>query len=214
MFYNQYREKIETYPNIWNDEEKIYSKRWQWKAFLKKDKIMLEIGTGMGNFFAHYAENNVDIWCVGIELKFKRLHRTYEKSVEKGRGDVVLLRVMGQKIADIFDSGEVDELYLLFSDPWPKKWHHKNRVIQYDFLESAFQVLSENGIFMIKTDDDMYASWIQEHLYQTKIFEYEVTTDEDPEKRATPENATEFETIWRNQWKKITKFVCRKISPQ
>jgi hypothetical protein len=45
----------------------------------------------------------------------------------------------------------------------------------------------------------MYASWIQEHLYQTKIFDYEVTTDEDPEKRATPQNATEFETIWRNQ---------------
>jgi hypothetical protein len=41
-----------------------------------------------------------------------------------------------------------------------------------------------------------------------------VTTDEDPEKRATPQNATEFETIWRNQWKKITKFVCRKKSPQ
>jgi len=44
---------------------------------------MLEIGTGMGNFFANYAENNPETGCIGIELKFKRLHRTYEKCVEK-----------------------------------------------------------------------------------------------------------------------------------
>lgn len=63
---------------------------------------MLEIGTGMGNFFSNYAENNPDTACVGIELKFKRLIRTYEKSARKGRDDVILLKVFGQKIPEIF----------------------------------------------------------------------------------------------------------------
>ena len=98
---------------------------------------MLEIGTGMGNFFAHYAESHLETACLGIELKFKRLYRTYEKCVEKGRSDVILLRVMGQRIIDIFIDGEVDELYLLFSDPWPKKAHHKHRVIQREFLQDV-----------------------------------------------------------------------------
>lgn len=82
---------------------------------------MLEIGTGMGNFFSNYAGNRPEMACVGIELKFKRLIRTYEKSARKGRDDVILLKVFGQKVPEIFAEGEVDELYLLFSDPWPKK---------------------------------------------------------------------------------------------
>lgn len=197
------------YPNIWNDEEKICSHKWQWKALFGKEKLMLEIGTGMGNFFCHYALNHPDTGCVGIELKFKRLHRTYEKCEEKGRGDVVLLRIMGQKIGDIFAPWEVDELYLLFSDPWPKKAHHKHRVIQQDFLQTASSVLSKSGIFIIKTDDRLYADWIREHLGQSQLFDYTME-DEDPEKRSTPENSTEFETIWRKQWKQITIFSCKK----
>lgn len=160
---------------------------------------MLEIGTGMGNFFANYAENNRDTGCVGIELKYKRLHRTYEKCIEKERSDVILLRIMGQRIGDIFDREEVDEVYLLFSDPWPKKAHHKHRVVQRDFLHDVANILSKNGFLIIKTDDDAYAQWIQEALDASQIFEYQMTIDEDPEKRANPENATEFETIWRSR---------------
>jgi len=128
---------------------------------------MVEIGTGMGNFFSHYAGTNREIGCIGIEIKYKRLHRTYEKCVEKDRADVILLRVMGQKICDVFDREEVDELYLLFSDPWPKKAHHKHRVIQLDFLQDVSKILSKQGIFVIKTDDNAYADWIRSHLDQS-----------------------------------------------
>jgi len=106
---------------------------------------------------------------------------------------------MGQRIAEIFAAEEIDEIYLLFSDPWPKKAHHKHRVVQPDFLTHISQVLSKEGTFYIKTDDDAYALWIREHLDQSGLFSYQITEDEDPEKRANPENATEFETIWRSQ---------------
>ncbi len=210
MFYNPYTEKIQEYSNIWNDEEKICSYKGRWKSLLQKDVLMLEIGTGMGNFFAHYAENNRETGCIGIELKYKRLYRTYEKCAQKKRDDVILLRIMWQQIADVFDTGEVDELYLLFSDPWPKKAHHKHRVVQEEFLQHASKILSKKGFLSIKTDDEEYAIWIQKHLNSSGLFDYQVTVDEDPNKRATPENATEFETIWRNRWKKITAFLCSK----
>lgn len=111
----------------------------------------------------------------------------------------MLLRIMGQRIDEIFDCEEIDEIYLLFSDPWPKKAHHKHRVVQLDFLKNISKILSKNGLFFIKTDDDAYAAWIREHLNQSDLFTYQITEDEDPEKRANPENATEFETIWRSQ---------------
>ena len=171
---------------------------------------MLEIGTGMGNFFSNYAGNRPEMACVWIELKFKRLIRTYEKSARKGRDDVILLKVFGQKIPEIFAEGEVDELYLLFSDPWPKKWHHKNRVIQDDFLRDAASILAPDGIFLIKTDEASYAQWIDEHLARSPYFTYEKNDNEEPEKKLTPENATEFETMGRREGSKIVSFLCRK----
>ncbi len=171
---------------------------------------MLEIGTGMGNFFSNYAANRPEMACVGIELKFKRLIRTYEKCARKGRDDVILLKVFGQKIPEIFAEGEIDELYLLFSDPWPKKGHHKNRVIQDDFLRDAASLLAPDGIFLIKTDEASYAEWIDEHLARSPYFTYEKNDNEEPEKKLTPENATEFETMGRREGSKIVSFLCKK----
>ncbi len=117
---------------------------------------------------------------------------------------------MGQRIIDIFAPEEVDELYLLFSDPWPKKGHHKNRVIQDDFLHDVAAILSKNGFFLIKTDEPSYAQWIEEHLSRSVDFTFQKTDDEDPEKRPNPMNATEFETMGRKDGSKIVSFLCRK----
>lgn len=207
---NIYIQKVAEHPHIYSDEELMHAKKGKWKEFFWKEKLMLEIGTGMGNFFSNYAGNRPEMACVGIELKFKRLIRTYEKSARKGRDDVILLKVFGQKIPEIFAEGEVDELYLLFSDPWPKKWHHKNRVIQDDFLRDAASILAPDGIFLIKTDEASYAQWIDEHLARSPYFTYEKNDNEEPEKKLTPETATEFETMGRREGSKIVSFLCRK----
>lgn len=210
-YVNPYIAQVEEHPHIWTADEEIFSYRGKWKEYFDKPRLMLEIGTGMGNFFCNYAEGHPDTACMGIELKYKRLYRTYEKCARKGRPDVVLLKIYGQKIAEIFAPGELDELYLLFSDPWPKKGHHKNRVIQDDFLADAASVLAPGGTFLIKTDEASYAEWIDEHLSRTPYFTYEKNSDEDPGKRLTPENATEFETMGRRDGSKIVSFLCRKI---
>ncbi len=207
---NIYIKQVAEHPHIYSDEALMHAKKGKWKEFFWKEKLMLEIGTGMGNFFSNYAANRPEMACVGIELKFKRLIRTYEKSALKGREDVILLKVFGQKIPEIFAEGEVDELYLLFSDPWPKKGHHKNRVIQDDFLRNAASILVSGGIFLIKTDEASYAAWIDEHLARCPYFTYEKNENEEPEKKLTPETATEFETMGRREGSKIASFLCRK----
>lgn len=72
-------------------------------------------------------------------------------------------------------------------------------MIQRDFLIHVSNILSEKGVFIIKTDDDAYAQWIHEHLDESGLFEYAMIIDEDPEKHSNPANSTEFETIWRKQ---------------
>ena len=208
---NIYIQKVAEHPHIYSDEELMHAKKGKWKEFFWKEKLMLEIGTGMGNFFSNYAANRPEMACVGIELKFKRLIRTYEKCARKGRDDVILLKVFGQKIPEIFAECEIDELYLLFSDPWPKKGHHKNRVIQDDFLRDAASVLAPGWLFLIKTDEASYAVWIEEHLARCPYFTYEKNDNEEPEKKITPETATEFETMGRREGSKIVSFLCKKV---
>lgn len=207
---NIYIQKVAEHPSIWSDEAKMFDQKGKWKEFFWKEKLMLEIGTGMGNFFSNYAGNNPDTACVGIELKFKRLIRTYEKCARKGREDVILLKVFGQKIPEIFASWEIDELYLLFSDPWPKKKHFHNRVIQDDFLRDAASVLAPGGLFLIKTDESSYAEWIDEHLARCPYFTYEKNDNEEPDKKLSPERATEFEIMGRREGSRIVSFLCRK----
>ena len=63
---------------------------------------------------------------------------------------------------------------------------------------------------MIKTDEATYAEWIDEHLARCPYFTYEKNDDEEPEKKLTPENSTEFETMTRREGHRIVSFLCRK----
>ena len=83
-------------------------------------------------------------------------------------------------------------------------------MIQDDFLRDAASVLAPDGIFLIKTDEASYAEWIGEHLARSSYFTYEKNDNEEPDKKLTPETATEFETMGRREGSKIVSFFCRK----
>lgn len=83
-------------------------------------------------------------------------------------------------------------------------------MIQNDFLRDAASILAPDGIFLIKTDEASYAEWIHERLARSPYFTYEKNDNEEPDKKLTPENATEFETMGRREGSKIVSFLCRK----
>ena len=83
-------------------------------------------------------------------------------------------------------------------------------MIQDNFLRDAASILAPGGIFLIKTDEASYAEWIHEHLARCPYLTYEKNDNEEPEKRLTPETATEFETMGRREGSKIVSFLCRK----
>jgi tRNA (guanine-N7-)-methyltransferase len=122
------REKMVESEFTINEPEKLKGK---WNEFFGNDNpIHIEIGMGKGKFLTTLALNNPDINYVGIEKYSSVLLRAIEKreAMEEECNNFIFIRMEAEYITDVFAEGEVDKIYLNFSDPWPKDRHAKRRL--------------------------------------------------------------------------------------
>ncbi len=117
-----------------------------------KEKVFLEIGCGKGAFITTHAKENPQNRYIAIEGQMNVLIRVAEKIQENRLDNVVLIGQYIHSLDEIFQEGEIDGLYLNFSDPWPKKRHSKRRLTHRDYLASYEKAVKKGGFIAIKTD--------------------------------------------------------------
>ena len=121
-----------------------------WHEFLHTDApIHIEIGMGKGRFLMDLAAANPDIQYIGIERYTSVLLRAVQKMDELQLPDVRFLCIDAATVADIFALGEVDRIYLNFSDPWPKDRHAKRRLTSPDFMKVYDQSVQASVLWCI-----------------------------------------------------------------
>ncbi len=126
--------------------------RWQ-EIFGNDHPIHIEVGSGKGAFVSGMAKANPDINYIGIDIQKSVLSYALDKVLATDVPNIKLLWVDGSDLTDYFEEGEIDRLYLNFSDPWPKKRHEKRRLTYQSFLSTYQQILPENGEIHFKTDN-------------------------------------------------------------
>ena len=126
--------------------------RWQ-EIFGNDHPIHVEVGSGKGAFVSGMAKANPDINYIGIDIQKSVLSYALDKVLATDVPNIKLLWVDGSDLTDYFEEGEIDRLYLNFSDPWPKKRHEKRRLTYQSFLATYQQILPENGEIHFKTDN-------------------------------------------------------------
>ena len=126
--------------------------RWQ-EIFANDHPIHVEVGSGKGAFVSGMAKANPDINYIGIDIQKSVLSYALDKVLATDVPNIKLLWVDGSDLTDYFEEGEIDRLYLNFSDPWPKKRHEKRRLTYQSFLATYQQILPENGEIHFKTDN-------------------------------------------------------------
>ena len=126
--------------------------RWQ-EIFGNDHPIHVEVGSGKGAFVSGMAKANPEINYIGIDIQKSVLSYALDKVLATGVPNIKLLWVDGSDLTDYFEEGEIDRLYLNFSDPWPKKRHEKRRLTYQSFLSTYQQILPENGEIHFKTDN-------------------------------------------------------------
>lgn len=115
--------------------------------------IHIEVGSGKGRFITGMAAQHPDINYIGIDVQQSVLSYALDKALEAGLPNVKLLYVDGSSLTNYFANGEIDRLYLNFSDPWPKKRHIKRRLTYKSFLETYEAILPQGGEIHFKTDN-------------------------------------------------------------
>ncbi len=135
------------------DEPNTYKGRWATAVFGNERVIHIEVGMGKGKFITELAAQNPDINYVGIEKYSSVLIRAIEKQEDDPLPNLRFIRMDAEDIEDIFAKGEVERIYLNFSDPWPKDRHAKRRLPSSRFLARFANILSDEGTIEFKTDN-------------------------------------------------------------
>jgi tRNA (guanine-N7-)-methyltransferase len=131
------------------------------KIFERTAPVVLEIGSGMGETTAQIAQMHPDTDFIAIEVHgpgvgslLKKIDAQALKNLRVIRHDAV--EVLEKMIPD----GALAGIHLFFPDPWPKKRHHKRRLVQPSFAALAARKLSPGGYLHAATDWPEYATHI------------------------------------------------------
>ena len=146
------RERVEEYPQFVVSDPSQWQGRWQ-ERFKNNNPLHIEVGTGKGKFIYEMAQAHPEINYIGIEIQLNVVVVALDKLIEAPLDNLQLLHIDGGFVTDYFAPGEVDRVYLNFSDPWPKTRHIKRRLTSPTFLEGYQEVLPSEGQIHFKTDN-------------------------------------------------------------
>ena len=145
-------EMLAAHPNFVISDPTLWKGKWN-ELFENDHPIHIEIGMGKGQFITGMAKAHPEINYIGVEMQVCVVSIALDKLIEQPLPNLKLLHVDGSALTEYFADSEVDQIYLNFSDPWPKKRHEKRRLTYKTFLAVDEQILRPNGEIHFKTDN-------------------------------------------------------------
>ena len=125
-----------------------------------KSRIVLEIGCGHGHWLTDFAATNEELFCVGIDLIGNRIDRANRKASRAGLVNILFLKAEASEFLDQLPVGlAIESVFILFPDPWPKKRHWKNRIMNAGFLDVLSDRCLEGARLHFRTDHREYFDW-------------------------------------------------------
>jgi tRNA (guanine-N7-)-methyltransferase len=182
-------------------------------GFEPRGDPVLEIGFGRGEFLLDLAAKNPATPFIGIEVSFKRTLRMARKVARSGLENVRLIESRGEVVVgDLLGPESVGEIWINFSDPWPKDGHAHRRLLQPSFAHEAARCLVPSGVLHVATDCAPYAGQIDEVLAAEPLLENAFAPD--PWRDDVPGRTwTGYEADWRAQGRPLHFFEYLRASP-
>jgi tRNA (guanine-N7-)-methyltransferase len=172
--------------------------------FGREAPLHVDLGCGGGDFLCELAGRHPERNFLGIEKLAGRVAKACRKSAHLENVRIFNVE-SAYAVRYLLPKRSVEIFYLLFPDPWPKRRHHRRRIVTTDFFDAIYRALSENGIFQIATDQPDYFHLIRETADSHRGFETTSPAAELP--------TTKFERRFAEAGAAIYRLSLRKTSP-
>lgn len=174
--------------------------------------LEFEIGSGKGTFLVQQARLQRETNFLGAEWAAAYARHAADRARRHGLENVRMLHGNAVEfISHWCPDGIIDVLHLYFSDPWPKKRHHKRRVVQDESLVQFHRLLRGNGQFRIVTDHIDLWHWYEEHMERNASM-FERCEYEPPASAGEGEFVgTNFERKFRIEGRSFNAMTLRKV---
>lgn len=169
---------VKTYANFFEPViGETYHMKGKWNSvYFKNDNpIVLELGCGKGEYSVGLAKHFPHKNFIGVDIKGSRMYIGATEALENNLQNVAFCRTKIDFINDAFAENEVDEIWLTFSDPQPKK--PNKRLTSPPFIERYKKLLKPRGIVHLKTDSDLLFEYTEEEIKSKKYECLELTWD-------------------------------------
>ncbi|MBR3996222.1 MAG: tRNA (guanosine(46)-N7)-methyltransferase TrmB [Clostridia bacterium] len=183
----------------------------KWHEMCGDRKLCLEIGCGKGSFvYGMSKKHKDDRFFVAMEVVRDVIMLAMEKvSADTEIDNVRFVAGDARDLPKIFAKGEVDEIYLNFSDPWPKSRHAKRRLTYRVFLEMYKELLSDDGVIYFKTDNRPFFDFSLEEFPAAGYELSDVTFDLHNSPYNDDNVVTEYEATFSARGFTINRLVAR-----
>lgn len=140
-------------------------------SFADGQDLYLEIGSGKGEFISQYPISHPSWNFIGMEMSEKRIRNCLKKLSIENNHNVRLFRHKADAgIAELFRKESLSGVFIQHPDPWPKRRHHRRRLIQQDFLSALAEIMKPGAQVQISTDHEDYSAWIVEEFLASPHF--------------------------------------------
>ncbi|MBQ1973366.1 MAG: tRNA (guanosine(46)-N7)-methyltransferase TrmB [Paraprevotella sp.] len=177
--------------------------KWKESFFHNTNPIVLELGCGRGEYTVGLAKLYPEKNFIGVDIKGARMWTGATEAMKEGLKNVAFLRTNIEIIDRFFEAGEVDEIWLTFSDPQMKKV--TKRLTSTFFMERYRRFMGEQGLIHLKTDSNFLYTYTK-YMVQHNALPVEFDTDDLYHSTLTQQTDTEearilsIQTYYEQQW--------------
>ncbi|MDR9400012.1 MAG: tRNA (guanosine(46)-N7)-methyltransferase TrmB [Psychroflexus sp.] len=143
------------------DEQFTFKGKWREDVFKNNRPLIVELGCGKGEYSVGLAKCFPDNNYIGIDIKGARFWRGAKTALEDQLENVIFIRTQIELIEHLFETSEVDEIWITFPDPQIKPKREKHRLTNPDFLNRYRNILKEDGLIHLKTDSEFMFGYTQ-----------------------------------------------------
>jgi len=192
-------------PDPWLSSQRLYPPYVWSEVFGRSSPIEVDLGAGDGVYAEARAKRESDRNFIAVERLLGRATKIAKKAIRNQLTNLKILRLESAYfIKNLCAESSLDAITVRYPDPWPKRRHHANRLLQKEFFEDAARAVISGGCMKLTTDDREYFEWAQKEAEKCSAWVPDLTWT------GVDEPTSEFEELFAKEGRKVYRKAWRK----